>query len=271
MFLKVGSLAFHVQVDGPADAPVLVLLHSLGTNLHVWDWQVDLLATRFRVVRPDLRGHGKSDVPAGPYRIEQMAEDVIALLDAMEIETFHLGGLSIGGLIAQQIAHLCRSRVESLTLCDTALVIPPATGWRDRAALVREQGIAAIVDAVIARWVTASYLLTPVTAALRQMLEATAPEGYAAACEAIASADLSSQTDTLRLPTLVLVGSEDLATPPASAQALAAAIPGARLVEIAGAAHIPTAEKPGAVGAAMLGFVDGLSQGEVIPRNVQQG
>src|SRR5260221_11161682 len=202
MFLKVGSLSFHVRVDGPADAPVLLLLHSLGTNLHVWDWQVDLLATRFRIVRADLRGHGKSDVPAGPYSVEQMAEDIVALLDAMEIETFHLAGLSIGGLIAQQIAHLYRSRVKSLTLCDTALAIPPAAGWQDRATLVRQRGIAAVVDAVISRWVTASYLQAPATAALRQMLEATAPEGYAAACEAISSADLTPQSRTLRLPTL---------------------------------------------------------------------
>ncbi|HWT99680.1 MAG TPA: 3-oxoadipate enol-lactonase [Terriglobales bacterium] len=271
MFLKVGSLSFHVQVDGPASAPVLLLLHSLGTNLHVWDWQVDFLANRFRVIRPDLRGHGKTGVPSGPYSIEQMADDVIALMDALEVETFHLSGLSIGGLVAQQIAHQCGTRVQSLVLCDTALSFPPAAGWRDRAALVRREGIAPIVDAVIARWVTASYLHAPATAMLRQMLEQTAPEGYAAACEALAAADLTAQTATLRLPSLVIVGSEDLATPPASAQALAAAIPGARLVEIPDAAHIPNAERPGAVGAAILGFVDGLGYEEAKQRNAQRG
>ncbi|HVI88545.1 MAG TPA: 3-oxoadipate enol-lactonase [Dongiaceae bacterium] len=267
MFVQIDSLSAHVRVDGPAGAPVLVLLHSLGTNLHVWDWQVDLLTTRFRVVRPDLRGHGKTDVSAGPYSIQQMADDVIALMDAMEIDAFHLGGLSIGGLIAQQIAHQCRTRVLSLALCDTALSFPPAAGWRDRAALVRREGIAPIVDAVIARWVTASYLHAPETAALRQMLEQTAQEGYAAACEALAAADLTAQTATLRLPALVIVGSEDLATPLASAQALAAAIPDAQLVEIPDAAHIPNAERPGAVGAAILGFIHGLRHEDAKPRS----
>src|SRR5260221_14293379 len=111
MFLKVRSLSFHVRVDGPADAPVLLLLHSLGTNLHVWDWQGGLLATPFRIVRADLRGHGKSDVPAGPHSVEKMAEDIVPLLGAMGIETFYLAGLSLGGFIAPPSAPPFPSRV----------------------------------------------------------------------------------------------------------------------------------------------------------------
>ncbi|HVJ42905.1 MAG TPA: 3-oxoadipate enol-lactonase [Dongiaceae bacterium] len=264
MFVRINDISLHLRIDGPEEAPALLLLHSLGTNLHVWDGQADMLATRFRVIRPDLRGHGETEVTPGPYSIEQMASDMIGLLDTLGIGDFHLAGLSIGGVIAQQIAHQCRSRVKSLTLCDTALALPPASGWRDRAALVRAQGIDVIVDAVIARWVTAAYVQAPATGILRQMLLQTAPEGYAAACEALAAADLTRQTQTLRLPTLVIVGSEDLATPPASARALAGAIAGAQLVEIAGAAHIPNAEKPLELAMRIFDFVSAQSgAGEV--------
>jgi 3-oxoadipate enol-lactonase/4-carboxymuconolactone decarboxylase len=243
MFLNANGLMMHVQVDGPEAAPVLVLVHSLGTSLHVWDAQAHALAGPFRIVRPDLRGHGLTEVTPGPYTIPGLAADVIAALDALGIKQAHIGGLSIGGLVAQSIAHQAPGRIASLILCDTAMAIPPPQFWRDRAALVRAEGIGAIADTVMARWVTAPFMHEPVALGLRNMLLRTAPEGYAAAAEAIAAADLSADTAALHVPALVMVGDQDQATPLASAQALQGALHGS-LVVLPGAAHIPTIEAP---------------------------
>jgi 3-oxoadipate enol-lactonase/4-carboxymuconolactone decarboxylase len=260
MFVEANGLPVHVQVSGPERAPVLLLLHSLGTSLHVWDEQAAALAARFRVVRPDLRGHGLTAVPPGPYTIETMARDVLAVLDALGIARAHVGGLSIGGLVAQALAAEAPERVASLILCDTAMAIPPAEMWRERAAIARGKGLEALVEAVMARWVTPGFADRPPAAGLRAMLLRTAPEGYAGAAEAIATADLSGRTKRLRLPALVMVGERDEATPLASAEALRAAIEGARLEILPGAAHIPTVETPEAVSAAMAGFLSGLAE-----------
>ena len=272
MFVNANGLTMHVQVDGPAAAPVLVLVHSLGTSLHVWDEQARALAGPFRVVRPDLRGHGLTEVTPGPYSIAQLAADVIAAMDALGVGQAHVGGLSIGGLVAQSLAHQAPGRVASLILCDTALAIPPAQNWRDRAALVRSGGTEAVVDPVMARWVTPGFMQDPAAIGLRAMLLRTAPEGYAAAAEAIAAADLSADTATLRVPALVLVGDKDEATPPASAEALRAALGGSLLI-LPGAAHLPTVEVPDLVTDAIRRFLlpevhDYLAAGLAVRRRV---
>ncbi|MGI4940248.1 MAG: 4-carboxymuconolactone decarboxylase, partial [Janthinobacterium lividum] len=228
--------------------------HSLGTSGHVWDAQAQALAGPFRVVRPDLRGHGLTAVTPGPYTIAGMAADVIAALDALGIGQAHIGGLSIGGLVAQSLAHQAPGRVASLILCDTALAILPVQGWHDRAALVRSSGMEALVEPVMARWVTPGFLQNPAALGLRAMLLRTAPEGYAGAAEAIAAADLSADTASLRVPALVLVGEHDEATPPSSAEALRAALNGS-LVVLPGASHIPTAEVPDLVTDAIRNFL----------------
>ncbi|SFL12943.1 3-oxoadipate enol-lactonase [Falsiroseomonas stagni] len=255
MFLDLRDLTMHVRLDGPADAPPLVLLHSLGTDLRVWDPQANILARSFRVARPDLRGHGLTDVPPGPYSIDGMARDVLALLDTLDLPHVHVAGLSIGGMVAQVLAAQAPDRVASLVLCDTAMAIPPPELWRGRAATVRGHGMAAIADAVLARWVTPGFARTPEARGLLSMLLRTAPEGYAGAAEAIAAADLTETTRGLRMPALVLVGEHDEATPRTSAEVLRDAIPGAELKMIMGAAHIPTLERPNAVAEAILGFL----------------
>ena len=272
MFVNANGLTMHVQIDGPAAAPVLVLIHSLGTSLHVWDAQAHALAGPFRVVRPDLRGHGLTEVTPGPYTIAGLAADVIAALDALGIKQAHIGGLSIGGQVAQSIAHQVPGRVASLILCDTAMAIPPPQSWRDRAALVRAEGVGAIADTVMARWVTGPFMHSPAALGLRNMLLRTAPEGYAAAAEAIADADLSTDTAALRVPALVLVGDQEQATWLASAEALRDAL-GGSLVVLAGAAHIPTVEVPDQVSDAIRSFLlpevtDFLAAGMAVRRRV---
>jgi 3-oxoadipate enol-lactonase/4-carboxymuconolactone decarboxylase len=183
------------------------------------------------------------------------ADDLSALLTELNIQQFHLGGISIGGLIAQSFAAAHPDRLSSLMLVDTALVIPPAQSWTDRAAKVRAEGIGSIADAVLARWVTPPFFTAPETHGLREMLMRTPAEGYAAAAEAIAAADLTASTGTLQIPTLIVVGDQDQATPVASAEALNAAIAGSSLNIIANAAHIPTVEKPAEVTAALARFL----------------
>ena len=273
MFIQISDIAVHVQIEGSPGSPPLVLLHSLGTSLHVWDGQVPLLSRSFRVIRPDLRGHGLTSVTPGPYTIADMARDCLGVLDALGIRKAHVAGLSIGGLLAQSIAAEAPDRVASLILCDTAMAIAGREIYTERAATVRARGIEAIADAVMARWVTPGFLQTPEAQGLRAMLLRTAPEGYAGAGEALVTADLSSITPGLRVPTLILVGDKDEATPLASAEALQRAIPGSSLEVIPDAAHIPTVEKPQAVADAILRFLvpetgDAYEAGMVVRKQV---
>ncbi|HEX8113421.1 MAG TPA: alpha/beta fold hydrolase, partial [Kofleriaceae bacterium] len=157
-FFDLRGLATHFAVDGPPGAPALLLVHSLGTSLRVWDAQAEALARGFRVVRFDLRGHGLTEVGAGPCTVEDLADDALALLDALGIASAHVAGVSIGGMVSQAIAARAPARVRSLILCDTAMAIPPADLWRQRAAQVRAEGIAAIADTVLARWASPAYL-----------------------------------------------------------------------------------------------------------------
>jgi 3-oxoadipate enol-lactonase/4-carboxymuconolactone decarboxylase len=255
MFVNVNGLNVHVRVEGPPGGAALVMLHSLGTSGAVWDAQAAAFAGSFRVIRPDLRGHGLTGCTAGPYSMAIFAADLAGVLDALGVARAHVAGISIGGMIAQEFAAAYPERVESLLLVDTAMAIPPAQSWTDRAAKVRAEGIGAIEEGVIARWVTPAFLDAPGTAGLRAMLTRTPVEGYAAAAEAIAAADLTAATSNLRVPALVVVGDQDASTPVAAAQALQGAIAGSVLVVIPDAAHIPTVEKPDEVTAAMRAFL----------------
>jgi 3-oxoadipate enol-lactonase/4-carboxymuconolactone decarboxylase len=256
MFVTVGDLTVHVRVDGPPGGAPLVMLHSLGTTSDIWDAQAAALARSFRVIRPDMRGHGLTGCTPGPYSMALLADDLAGVLDALQVNQAHIAGISIGGMIAQAFAAAYPGRAASLMLVDTAMAIPPAESWTARAATVRAEGIGAIEDAVIARWVTPGFAGAPETAGLRAMLTRTPVEGYAAAAEAIAAADLTSGTSALSVPALVVVGDQDASTPVASAEALQGAIAGASLIVIEGAAHIPTVEKPEEVSAALLGFLN---------------
>ena len=255
MFLDCAGLTVHVQQTGAAGAPCLLMLHSLGTNLHVWDAQAEALAVDHRVVRIDLRGHGLTGVPHGPYSIDGMAQDALAVMDALQVRHFHLAGLSIGGLVAQAIALQAPARVDALILCDTARAIPPPDMWRQRAAAVRAGGLQAIADSVLARWLTPDNQGSIPARALRHMLLATQPEGYAGAAEAIAALEPEADALPIISPTLVLVGDQDMATPLAAAEALASAIEGAQLQQIAGAAHMAPMEQPDLVTAVMRAFL----------------
>lgn len=254
-FLDLRGLATYFTVDGPPGAPALLLVHSLGTSHRIWDAQAEALARGFRVVRFDLRGHGLTEVPTAPCTIDDLADDALGVLDALGIASAHVAGVSIGGMVAQAIAARAPTRVRSLILCDTALAIPPPDLWRQRAAQVRAEGIAAIADTVLARWASPAYLASPAGRGLRALLVRTPAPGYAALCEALAVADLSRAARELRVPTLVVVGELDPSTTVAAAEALRDAIPGARLAVIPGALHLPQLDHPDDVTAAMRDFL----------------
>jgi len=254
-FIAPRGLNLHIAVDGPPGAPAMLLMHSLGTNLHVWDAQVASLARGLRVVRFDLRGHGLSEAGPGPCTIEDLAADALAVMDACGVAVAHVVGVSMGGMIAQAVAAQAPARVTSLVLCGTAMAIPPPEMWRTRAATVRAEGIAAVADGTLARWVSPAYLTSPTGRGLRAMLLRTDRAGYAAAAEALAIADLSRSTPALRVPALVIVGELDPSTPVATAEALRDAIPGAQLVVIPGTMHLPLVEQPDAVTEAIRGFL----------------
>jgi 3-oxoadipate enol-lactonase/4-carboxymuconolactone decarboxylase len=255
MFVRVRDIDIHVQATGGPGKPALLMLHSLGTTAHVWDTQADRLSGDFHVIRPDLRGHGLTTATQGPYSIAQLARDALDLLDVLGIRYAHVAGLSVGGMIAQSIAAQAPDLVLSLILCDTAMTLPPAQAWRDRATQVRSEGMASISDTVMARWVTPDFISSPAAMGLRTMLLRTDPEGYAATADAIAAADLTADTSALRVPTLILVGDQDLATPVQSAETLVAAIKGASLDLISEAAHISTVEAPDAVADSIAAFL----------------
>jgi 3-oxoadipate enol-lactonase len=239
------------DVHGPADAPVLVLGSSVGTDRTMWDAALPRLAERFRVVRYDHRGHGTSPVPPGPYDLAGLAGDVVRLLDALGIERAHLGGLSLGGMVAMQLAATRPERVDRLGLVCTAAHVPPASMWAERAATVRTAGPQALVDAVFARWFTPAGAGSPEARRLREVFLAQPPEGYAGCCEAVGAMDLRRLLGRITAPTLVVAGAEDPGMPPPHAEAIAAGIAAgggsAEVVVLPAAAHLAAVERPDAV------------------------
>jgi 3-oxoadipate enol-lactonase/4-carboxymuconolactone decarboxylase len=260
MFLQLHDIAIHAVVEGPpasADSAPILMLHSIGTNLHVFDPQAAALARDHRVIRMDLRGHGLSGVTAGPVTMSRHAQDALALLDALGVQRAHVVGLSIGGRIAQQMAAEAPERVASLVLMDTAAEFPPPEAWQQRIEIATAQGMAGLVDMVIPRWVVDASLAS--AQGLRRMLLATDPQGYAASAAALRDARAAEIAGRIACATTVIVGERDIATPPAMAEALRNMIPGAELVTIPEAAHIPTLERAEAVNAALLGHFGALA------------
>ncbi len=253
------AVALHHAADGPRDGPVLLLGGSLGTSLAMWDPQVPpLSAAGYRVIRFDHRGHGGSPVPAGPYEISQLGEDVLALMDRLQIARAAYAGLSIGGMVGQWLAIHAPERVTALVILCSAAHLPPPEPWRERAAAVRAAGSPEVVaDAVVGRWFTEPYAAAhpAVVARHRAMIAATDAEGYAGCCEAIAGLDLRAGLPTVTAPTLVVGGAQDPAIPAAHSRAIAAAIPGARLEILDPGAHLASVERADTVSALIADHV----------------
>ncbi|MDP9416751.1 MAG: 3-oxoadipate enol-lactonase [Actinomycetota bacterium] len=247
-------VAVHHVVEGRADAPVVLLIGSLGSTLGMWEPQVDALAEHFRVVRYDARGHGRSPVPPGPYALDDLVDDALTLLDRLGVRRACVIGLSLGGMTALRLAAREPERVDRLAVLCTSALLGPSQAWHERAALVRAHGVAAVADAVVSRWFTEQTRSRDpqLVESMRAVVAATPAEGYAACCEALAVMDLRDDLPTICAPSLVVAGAEDPATPPEHLKAVAAAIPDARLVVLPGAAHLANWEQALAVNAALL-------------------
>ncbi|MEU8255732.1 3-oxoadipate enol-lactonase [Micromonospora inaquosa] len=235
----------HLTVDGPAAAPVLLLGSSLGTAAAMWEPQVPTLAQRFRVIRYDHLGHGRSAVPPGPYTLDLLGRELLRTLDDLDVPWVHYAGLSLGGMVGMWLATYAPDRVRRLALLCTSASLGPPEQWRERAATVRADGLPAIADAVVARWFTPAFAAArpEVVATHRALLTATSPAGYAACCEAIAAMDLRPDLGRVAAPTLVIAGADDLATPVAHAHEIVGRIPQARLAVVDAAAHLANVEQ----------------------------
>lgn len=245
-FASIGGIALHYRLSGIEAGTPLILINSLGTNLCIWDDVVPLLDRRFRVLAYDKRGHGLSDAPAGAYGLDDHVGDLLGLAAECGFSTFNLCGVSIGGMIAMRVAATYSDKVQGLVVCDSAMTIGTRELWSDRIATVERDGMSAIAESVLARWVSPGFReRRPADfAGWRNMLERCPPQGYAASCAAVRDADLSADAPAIRAPTLVVVGDHDVPTPPEAARMLSRAIPGARLKEVAGAGHVPAIEQP---------------------------
>ena len=239
----------HHRVDGPAGAPVLVLANSIGTTHELWDPQIEAFVEHFRVVRYDQLGHGRSEVPPGPYTVELLGRELLALLDELGIDRFSFCGLSLGGAVGQWLAGTEAGRVDRLVLAGTAAYLGPPERWSDRAQLVRQQGLAEVAAGSAERWFTPDF---GNWVHWRDGIAATPAEGYAACCDALRDWDFRDELDSIAAPTLVVVGDEDPATTPDDARFLADNIPDAKLVVIPHARHLVNVEQPEAFSAPVL-------------------
>jgi 3-oxoadipate enol-lactonase len=249
------SLAY--QLVGEADAPTLVLSNSLGTDRAMWAPQMESFTQRFRVLRYDMRGHGRSSVTPGDYSIERLARDVLGLADALNIDRFHFCGLSMGGMVGMWLAANAAARIDHLVLCNTAPRIGPPDVWDSRIGRVRAGGMDSIADAVLDRWFTSDYRRrAPDTIAwMRAMLVATPTDGYVASCAAVRDMDQWRSVSTIDRPTLVVSGTHDAVTPPADGREMSARIEGSRYVEL-DASHISNVEAAQRFTAEVMQFLD---------------
>jgi 3-oxoadipate enol-lactonase len=245
---------------GPADAPVVVLSTSLGATRAMWDPQVAGLAERFRVITYDTRGHGLSPVPEGPYSIDDLVDDVVALLDRLGVERAHFAGLSLGGMTAMRLAAREPDRVHALALLCTSALLGPREGWVQRATVARTDGPGALAPTVVGRWFTPEFAAAEpdVVARMEAMIAGQPGEGYAACCEAIAALDLRADLPSITAPTLVISGWQDPATPPEHQRAIADAVPGAELLTVSPGAHLVNVEQALRVTGALLGHFDAV-------------
>ena len=252
----IGGASVNVLVEGPENAPVLMLSNSLGTNLHMWDGQMAALHKTFRTVRYDTRGHGRTVVTGGTYSIAGLGRDAVAIMDALHLDRVHWLGLSMGGMIGQWLLVNARERIGRAVLANTSSRLPPPEMWNTRIRTVLSQGMHAITPTVIDRWFTPEFQERNPgeIARIAEMLHTTPAHGYAACCGAIRDMDQRESIRSVSNPVLVVVGKRDPATPPEMGAEIAAAIRDANLVAL-DAAHLSNVEAPAAFNKAVVEFL----------------
>ena len=262
MFIKANGIQTNYELSSKKKTPVVILSHSLGCSLSMWDPQMDALVPYFQVLRYDIRGHGRSEATVGPYTPELLAKDAIALLDALEIDKVHWVGLSMGGMIGQALALNYSDRLKSLVLCDTTAVIPPEAQplWQERIDAVRGKGIASQMEPTMERYFTRSFLKSnpPMLGAMRKQFLATPAEGYLGCVEAIRRLNFLDRLSMIKIPTLIMVGEDDPGTPVSASQAIHEKMSNSKLVIVPSARHLPNVEQPDAFNTNLLTFLKSL-------------
>ncbi len=256
--LTLNGLPFHCRIEGAEGAPWLVFSNSLMTDLSLWDAQVAAFAGRFRILRYDQRGHGRTGVPADDCTMAQLADDLLALLAACGIARAHLVGISMGAATCLGAAQRAPQTVARLVMADGQAATAPggAQAWEERMALARADGMAALVEPTLGRWFTPATLKADGAGVqhVGAMIAATPLPGFLRAVSALQAFDFQAGLDTLPCPALMLAGASDGALP-ATLRTLAARVPNGRFTEIADAGHLPNIEQPGAFNAALAEFL----------------
>ena len=259
MKVTANGISINYTLDGPAHAPVVTMSHSLATDLSMWDPTVPALQERFRVLRYETRGHGRTDAPKGAYTLEQLADDALGLLKALNIERTHWVGLSMGGMIGQTLALKAPHVFSSLSLCDTSSRIPAEAkaAWQDRIRTAESEGMEPLVEPTLARWFTEPFRKSrkDVIDKVATMIRTTPPAGYAGCCHAISALDLTDRIHAIKMPTIAIVGADDPGTPVAAHKVIHERIAGSRLEIIPKAAHLANMEQPEAFNKALTGFL----------------
>ncbi len=256
-FTTVAGLTTHYTFEGRGGDRVLVFVNSLGTDLRLWDELMPELAAHFAIVRYDLRGHGLTDCPAGPYAIDDFADDLEGLVAALELDELALVGSSIGGMIALEFAARRPDLIDALILLDTQARIGSAEGWDQRIEAVQQQGLPRLAPQVMKIWFSEQFAgrRPEVAGGFRNMLVRSPAEGYTASCAALRDADLSDRLGAVQSPTLVMAGEYDRSTTPDQCRQLAESLPAGRFSLIEGAGHLPSVERPNQVARQLTGFL----------------
>jgi len=259
MRIKANGIQMNYELSGKKGSPVVVLSHSLASSLVMWNPQMDILNPHFQVLRYDMRGHGKSDVTLGPYTLELLAEDVIGLLDALEIDRVHYVGLSIGGMIGQSLALNHIHRLRSLALCDSASVIPKEAQpiWQERIDKALSKGMEAQVEETMERWFTPSFFKqsSPMREIIRKQILTTAVLGYTGCAEAIRKLNYLDQLSKIKISTLIMVGEDDPGTPVSASEAMHKQLSNSKLVILPSARHLSNIEQAEAFNATLFKFL----------------
>lgn len=254
--IQLNARAVAYQVDGERHKPCLMFSNSLGADLRMWQAQAAFFERDFRVIRYDTRGHGASGTGDASVTLDQLGQDVLALLDALDVERVHFCGLSMGGAIAQWLGVHAPQRLQRLVIANSAARIGTPQGWRERAVQVRASGLGAVADGAAGRWFTPAYIGREPqrVASLVATLRTGSPEGYAACCDALADEDLSGQLSRITAPTLLMAGADDPVTTVADAIAMQQAISGAAMVTL-NASHLSNVEAEAAFNLALREFL----------------
>jgi 3-oxoadipate enol-lactonase len=257
MFVTLDAVTLHCQRQGSEAGPPLVFVNSLGTDLRIWDALVTDFADRYGVLRYDKRGHGLSDAPPGPYRIADHSGDLQRLLAHFDIDGAFVVGVSVGGMIALDLAARHPERVAGLVLCDTGAKIGVPDFWNARIQAIRERGLPAVAREILQRWFAPSFAKREPAAyqGYYNMLSRTLEAGYLGTCAAIRDADLRAELRSVEQPVLVLFGAADVSTPPSLGRELADALPDARFEVIDDAGHLPCVEQPNALATRIKEFL----------------